>query len=252
MSADGLGLSDRARSIWGKTNRVDDSEWLPLYVHMADSAAVATKIWDTWVPQGTKDVIARDLGGDEKLARKLAVFLAGVHDIGKATPVFQAKPITFGAEAESFAWKAEKAGLPMIAGLRDCNHPTHPIAGEAILEGYLMRVHGWDRKTARQYACVVGGHHGTPPGKSKVEDAGLEKRRSGLDSTEWVAAQDELIDFIAEFLISMWTIFRYPHATNHHLERYRRFQYLNVFRESLSLSTLPCRRSTPFQPSLIP
>lgn len=58
MSADGLGLSDRTRSIWGKTNRVDDSEWLPLYVHMADSAAVATKIWDTWVPQGTKDVIA--------------------------------------------------------------------------------------------------------------------------------------------------------------------------------------------------
>lgn len=55
---------------------------------MADSAAVATKIWDTWVPQGIKDVIARDLGGDEKLARKLAVFLAGVHDIGKATPVF--------------------------------------------------------------------------------------------------------------------------------------------------------------------
>lgn len=197
MSADGLGLSDRTRSIWGKTNRVDDSEWLPLYVHMADSAAVATKIWDTWVPQGTKDVIARDLGGDEKLARKLAVFLAGVHDIGKATPVFQAKPITFGAEAESFAWKAEKAGLPMIAGLRDCNHPTHPIAGEAILEGYLMRVHGWDRKTARQYACVVGGHHGIPPDKSKVEDAGLEKRRSGLDSTEWVAAQDELIGFIA-------------------------------------------------------
>ena len=197
MSTSELGLSDQARAIWGKTNRVDDSEWLPLYVHMVDSAAMATRIWSTWVPQGTKDVIARDLAGDEGLAKKLAVFLAGVHDIGKATPVFQAKPIAFGSEAESFAWKAEKAGLPMIAGLRDYNHPTHPIAGETILEGYLARVHGWDRKTARQYACVVGGHHGTPPDKSKLDDARLEKRKSGLDSAEWVTVQDELIDFVA-------------------------------------------------------
>lgn len=198
MFNDGLKLSTQAKAIWGKTNRADDTEWLPLYVHMVDSAAMATKIWDTWVPQGTKDVIIRDLSGDEKLAKKLAVFLAGVHDIGKATPVFQSKPITFGAEAESFAWKAERAGLPMIAGLRDHNRPTHPIAGEAILEGYLIRVHGWDRKTARQYACVVGGHHGTPPDKSKLEDTRLEKKRSGLDAVEWVATQDELIDFVAD------------------------------------------------------
>lgn len=38
-------LSDRAKSLWGKTNRVDDTEWLPLYVHMADSATMAVRIW---------------------------------------------------------------------------------------------------------------------------------------------------------------------------------------------------------------
>lgn len=80
-------LSDRAKSLWGKTNRVDDTEWLPLYVHMADSAAMAARIWDTWVPYGTKSIISRDLGNDDDLARKLMIFLAGVHDIGKATPV---------------------------------------------------------------------------------------------------------------------------------------------------------------------
>lgn len=94
-------LSDRAKSLWGKTNRVDDTEWLPLYVHMADSAAMAARIWDTWVPYGTKSIISRDLGNDDDLARKLMIFLAGVHDIGKATPVFQAKPISFGPDAES-------------------------------------------------------------------------------------------------------------------------------------------------------
>ena len=197
MFADELGLSMRAKAIWGKTNRTDDSEWLPLYVHMADSAAIAAKIWDTWVPRGTKAVIVRDLGDDENLAKKLMIFLAGVHDIGKATPVFQAKPIAFGPSVESFAWKAEQAGLPMIAGLRDANHPTHPIAGEVILEGYFVRVHNWDRKTARQYACVVGGHHGTPPDKSKLDDAKNQKINAGLNSEEWIDAQDELIDFVA-------------------------------------------------------
>lgn len=157
MTADELGLSDRARSIWGKTNRVDDSEWLPLYVHMADSAAMSAKIWDTWVPQGTKAVIARDLGDDYDLARKLMIFLAGVHDIGKATPVFQAKPISFGPDRESLAWKPEQAGLPMIAGLRDTSHPTHPIAGQVILERYFSLVHKWGGRESRQYACVVGG-----------------------------------------------------------------------------------------------
>lgn len=108
MFADELGLSTRAKAIWGKTNRTDDSEWLPLYVHMADSAAIAAKIWDTWVPRGTKEVIVRDLGDDENLAKKLMIFLAGVHDIGKATPVFQAKPIAFGPSVRASLGKLNK------------------------------------------------------------------------------------------------------------------------------------------------
>lgn len=190
-------LSDRAKSLWGKTNRVDDTEWLPLYVHMADSAAMAARIWDTWVPYGTKSIISRDLGNDDDLARKLMIFLAGVHDIGKATPVFQAKPISFGPDAESLAWKPEQAGLPMIAGLRDTSHPTHPIAGQVILERYFSLVHKWGGRESRQYACVVGGHHGTPPDKSKLESARLGKTESGLDSEVWKTTQNELIEFVA-------------------------------------------------------
>lgn len=202
---DRVALSDGAKALWGKTNRIDDSEWLPLYVHMVDSAAMASKIWDTWVPQGTKAVIVGDLGNDEVLARKLMIFMAGIHDIGKATPVFQAKSITFGPEAGSFAWKAERAGLPMIAGLRGTNHPTHPIAGEIILEGYLLRVRGWERKAARQYACVVGGHHGTPPDKSKIDEEKNRKTNVGLDSEAWVSTQDELIDFVANIAVPIQT-----------------------------------------------
>lgn len=46
----GLGLSRAAMSIWGKTDRQDGQSWLPLYVHMADSLAMAERIWDHWSP----------------------------------------------------------------------------------------------------------------------------------------------------------------------------------------------------------
>ncbi len=125
------------------------------------------------------------------------IFLAGVHDIGKATPVFQAKPISFGPDAESLAWKPEQAGLRMIVGLRDTSHPTHPIAGQVILERYFSLVHKWGGRESRQYACVVGGHHGTSPDKSKLESARLGKTESGLDSEVWKTTQNELIEFVA-------------------------------------------------------
>ena len=82
--------------------------------------------------------------------------------------------------------------------MRDTDHPTHPIAGEIILEGYLLRVRGWERKAARQYACVVGGHHGTPPDKSKIDEEKNRKTNVGLDSEAWISVQDKLIDFVAD------------------------------------------------------
>lgn len=194
-----LDLSAQARSVWGKTNRRDDTEWLPLYAHMADSAAMVSRIWDEWLPEGTKAVIARNLGDDAILARKVAMFLAGVHDIGKATPVFQSKPIRFAPGTEgkdSLAWKPQKAGLP-IKTYKDTSKPTHPIAGEVILEWFLQgKACGWMQHDARSYACIIGGHHGTPPAYGALSEAPLMwDDRIGLDREEWRAVHNELIRF---------------------------------------------------------
>ncbi|WP_432304132.1 HD domain-containing protein, partial [Bifidobacterium adolescentis] len=54
------------------------------------------------------------------------------------------------------------------------------------------------RKAARQYACVVGGHHGTPPDKSKIDEEKNRKTNVGLDSEAWISVQDKLIDFVAD------------------------------------------------------
>ena len=53
-------------------------------------------------------------------------------------------------------------------------------------------------KSCTQYACVVGGHHGTPPDKSKIDEEKNRKTNVGLDSEAWISVQDKLIDFVAD------------------------------------------------------
>ncbi|PLS27287.1 CRISPR-associated endonuclease Cas3'' [Bifidobacterium parmae] len=203
MMDDGeLSLSDGARLLWGKTDRLDGSRWLPLYVHMADSIGMAERLWDHWIPDGTKAVLSRDLA-DESLARRVYLMLAGAHDIGKGTPVFQSKPIRFDLSADgspaSLAWLPERAGLP-IRDFSNPTHPSHPIAGQIILERHLATAYKWSSDVARSYGSVVGGHHGTPPDGHRLDEARLgEPLRMGWDDAAknlWEPVQHELLEFV--------------------------------------------------------
>lgn len=83
-----------ARSVWAKHDR-DAEGWLPLWRHMEDSAAVAGLVWDRWLPSAVRALIADALPGGVADARALAVWLAGVHDIGKATLLSPARSINW-------------------------------------------------------------------------------------------------------------------------------------------------------------
>ena len=45
---------------------------------------------------------------------------------------------------------------------------------------------------------MVGGHHGTPPDKSKIDEEKNRKTNVGLDSEAWISVQEKLIDFVAD------------------------------------------------------
>lgn len=200
-----ISLSRQTCALWGKTDRLDGNRWLPLYVHMADSVGMAERIWDHWMPGSTKNVLIRNLG-DATLARQTYLLLAGIHDIGKATPIFQAKPIRFDPSASdpraSLAWLPERAGLPIRHDLTDPNWPSHPIAGQVILERYLIETCGWRSSVAESYASVIGGHHGTPPDGYRLGSAGRgEPIRMGWDEPAnemWEPVQRELIEFVID------------------------------------------------------
>lgn len=58
---------------------------------------------------------------------------------------------------------------------------THPIAGEIILEGYLLRVRGWGRKAARSMPAWSEGIMAPRQTKAK-----LMKRKTGKPMLDWI------------------------------------------------------------------
>lgn len=68
-------LSSAARSLWAKSDRGAGERWLPLFVHLCDTAAMGERLWDRWLSQGTMEAVAIAFEGDAELARTVTIFL---------------------------------------------------------------------------------------------------------------------------------------------------------------------------------
>ncbi|NEA43848.1 type I-E CRISPR-associated protein Cse1/CasA [Streptomyces sp. SID11385] len=206
-------LSGAARTVWAKHDR-DTAKWLPLWRHMADSAAVAGLLWDHWLPRNIKDLIAEPLPGGAADARFLCVWLAGTHDIGKATPAFA-------CQVDELAGVMTAAGLDMRTGKQlgeDRRMAPHGLAGQVLLQEWLEERRGWTRRASAQFAVMAGGHHGVPPDHMQLHnlDAHPELLRTqGPAEPQWRAVQDELLDacalaFGVEERLDAWRTVKLP------------------------------------------
>ncbi|MFI9627579.1 type I-E CRISPR-associated protein Cse1/CasA [Streptomyces sp. NPDC052042] len=188
-------LSPAARTAWGKHERATD-EWLPLWRHMADTAAVAERLWDEWIPENVKGLIADPLPQGAADARRLAVYLACVHDIGKASPAFS-------CQVEGLAHRMRRAGLDMPDQKQfgvDRRMAPHGLAGQFLIQEWLTERHGWSSRASGQFAIVAGGHHGTPPDDQQIHDLRSHPRllrTRGRSEAVWRSVQYELLDACA-------------------------------------------------------
>ncbi|GAA4898979.1 CRISPR-associated helicase Cas3' [Streptomonospora salina] len=187
-------LSAAARAVWAKHDH-DFDGWLPLWRHMADSAAVAGRLWDEWVPDQVRRLVSAELPGGADDARRLAVWLAAVHDIGKATPAFA-------CQVEGLADRMRSEGLEMRLQkqIPDRNLAPHGLAGQLLLQEWLIERHGWPKPATLQLSVVVGGHHGIPPTQAQIHE--LIRHRSLLrtrgSEDAWRSVQHELLDAAAQ------------------------------------------------------
>lgn len=131
--------------------KYDDQElWLPYRMHLMDTAGVIEHLVDYWLPAHIIEMITEE---DSKIEiNKLCKFIALVHDIGKATPIFQAKICD---KSEYLKERLTALGLDLQPFLSfiDRSKTPHAFSGEAI----LLR-----KGCPEGIAAIVGAHHGVP------------------------------------------------------------------------------------------
>lgn len=147
--------------------------WLSLYQHLEDTKEIAGLLWEHWLGEGQRKIIIDSL--DEKTrdrAKDLVLFLAAIHDIGKATPVFQIKKgYSNSTDLDiQLLEKLERAGFCGVSSLYLAfpNKTPHNIAGQYLLNQYGVR---------DDISAIVGGHHGKPVHyKKDIEDQKAYKK----------------------------------------------------------------------------
>ena len=188
--------SDRARSVWGKTDR-DGSGAMSLVRHLEDAAGVAGELWDHWLPPNIKRIIGAGLPGGESDGRLLLTWTAGLHDIGKATPGFALKA-TYTLGNEHLLADMADHGLtcpPHIKGGSPL--PPHCHLGQYVLSTWLTEHFGCGSHAADALTSPVGMHHGSPPDALELQSF-RGSRWTGQRSEDWRNVQGEIIDGMTE------------------------------------------------------
>lgn len=159
--------------IWAKKRETKGQFfWLPLKQHLEDTANVIELLWDRWLSEGQRNFISagittlsqisfdeaeRQQKNNAKIAKNLAIFLAAIHDIGKATPAFCTKKgFSSSQDLDSVLLeKLECIGFTDIKCFDDKNagKSPHNIAGQ-----YLLNEHG----IREDISSIIGAHHGRP------------------------------------------------------------------------------------------
>lgn len=182
--------SSAARSVWGKTDR-DSGAFLPLVQHLEDAAGVAGLLWDTWLPEIVRRRLAIAVGGRAE-ARTLAVFLAGVHDIGKATPAFAQLANDVGMSDLVSAMARRGLDGPTLSRTE---RVRHTLTGHIALEDWLQRRFGWSPIRAAALASIVSSHHGNPSDDTSLRMVENDTRSMG--GSAWSAVRDEILEGMA-------------------------------------------------------
>lgn len=179
------------RALWAKKPHDASMRSLSLFDHLCDTAAMAKKLWHFRVSKGNKNYIADACCTDIDGAGRLFVFLAAVHDIGKATPAFQSKTCIPANDLDDMI-REQTVNMGMEIKDGDeypfrCKTP-HTLAGERLLRtmGCLYNI-----------ASIIGAHHGKPTEDNVVNEQVSYPSNYGT-SQHWRNAQAEVLALALE------------------------------------------------------
>ena len=174
---------NKTRFLAGKTDPENPSLWLPLWMHLWDTAGIMERLVRQWLPESVK----RAMGFErEEALLAHARFLGGIHDIGKATVAFQANILRTLPEAR----QRLETLTPLDCPEQNRRESPHARAGEAVLL--------WD-DCPGGIASIVGAHHGKPQSCAAVDD-----QLEGWESNYYPKGQKKVWeDFWTELLMTV-------------------------------------------------
>ena len=185
-------LSSQARSLWAKSG--DETGHLSLAQHLIDSACAAAAVYDTWVSDSLKENLAQNLNLTVEEVRLLYIWLAGNHDLGKATLIFQGQ-LDLKPEFRHLLSRVADAGLPITMSDLETARKSmpHSVSSGLILRSWLEQK-GFSRRQANWVSSTVDAHHGVPSGPERDAIGTVLSEYPA----EWRAVHNELIDAMTE------------------------------------------------------
>ena len=143
---------NKTRFLAGKTDPENSNLWLPLWMHLRDTAEIMELLVRKWLP----DSVKKASGLEEEELVHLARFLGWGHDLGKAILTFQSTIMQCLPEAKQ---RLERL-TPLSCQELNRRETPHARASEAIL-----------RKLGCPggIASVAGAHHGRPQDGKEVD-----------------------------------------------------------------------------------
>ena len=185
--------------LWAKADRTHPEQVHRLIYHLIDVGQVARAFWQSALPTALKTQVAAWLGLSVNDAGRCLAFWAALHDLGKASPVFQIKLPHILPELRQHGFQfPEKIDKPT-------RHEV--ITAWAIqVEKLLVEETGMDALWSQRMAMALSGHHGVWHAYQTI--ANVPDLEHG--GTEWTAARRDLVhDLVAIFA---------PPACNPHLK----------------------------------
>lgn len=210
----GSAISTKTAALWAKTQRskngglsreqayVDGSnsesehpqlarQWHSLAAHLVDAAHVAHQLWNHWLTPATRRWLAEPVG-DEGLGAAFFAWLAGCHDLGKASPAFQ-------IQVRWLADQLRKAGLPLPFGLPMRGKAPHSKVSAVAIGPLLAGRFGWGPDAIAAPTAILGGHHGWFPQAGLMQAPRERPELYGWSrdpAAPWMAARSELFDLV--------------------------------------------------------
>jgi len=178
-----MSVQKAALALWAKSG----DPFHPLLAHMLDTAAVAKEVLYREPPRSLA-LYAEDWRLSEEKAARWVAFLVGLHDLGKASPVFQ-------AGWPEGARRVREAGFSLEEGL---DWVAHGVFTELFLR-QLLKEKGLPKRATNDLAAALGAHHGFPAsGEEKKKARNQIKRETPL----WWEARRWLLEELFQRLLA--------------------------------------------------